>query len=61
MDKDTDRVWAVTFYGLENGRYRGHVSKNVIAKTLIEACAKVKKVNGDAVFISVNHKGAIDL
>jgi hypothetical protein len=49
------------FYGLENGRYRGHVSKNVIAKTLTEACAKVKKVNGDAVFISVNHKGAIDL
>ena len=61
MDEEVDRVWSVTFYGHGTGRYRGHVVKNVIAKTLEGAVEKVKGAQPDARFISVNHKGEIDL
>ena len=61
IDKDIDRLWNVTFYGKNGNRYRGNCNKNVIARTLEEACEKVKAAHEDAKFISVNHKGSVDL
>lgn len=61
MTTVNDRVWDVKFTSQQHDRYYGNNSKTVIATTVEEAIAKVKDKYTDAIFVSINHKGSVDL
>lgn len=61
MKDKKERIWKVSFNESDSYNYYSSSCKTVIAEDMWGAMEKVKSIHADAIFVSINHHGAVDI